>query len=88
MSITALTTEQKVLVGHALLFLGIAIYFFTKALLSALKNGEVWTYGKSSSRVYLRDRNRLGYWMVMVVYACIDIWMATCWLVGLYRMFL
>jgi hypothetical protein len=89
MSITALTTGQKVLMGHALLFVGIGIYFFSKYLLSALKDREVWYYDKyGRSTMYFRDRNQVGYWMLMTIYFSIDIFAVSCWLVGLYRIFL
>ena len=89
MSITALSTGQKVLMGHALLFVGTGIYFFSKYLLSALKDREVWIYDKyGRSTMYFRDRSRVGYWVLMTFYISIDIFFVSCWLVGLYRMFL
>jgi len=89
MSITSLTTGQKVLMGHALLFMAIGIYFFSKYLLSALKDREVWIFDKyGRSTMYFRDRSRIGYWMLMTIYISFDILAMSCWLVGLYRMFL
>ena len=89
MNLTPLTTAQKVLMVHALIFIAIAVYIFTKYLLSALKTKEVWNYDKyGRSTMFSRNSSPVGYWMLMAIYGGINIFVTVCWLVGLCRMFL